>query len=181
MNVTGKIIDTGLDIKTGQPKITILLNEKHTFLTEVDDLIRRDKLSVSINPHREKRSKDANAYCWTLCEKLADKLGMTKKDVYRREIKEVGVFKDFHFIDPDDSVTIRSAWERLGTGWVTEQVDFEQDGNTVCIRCYYGSSLYNTRQMSRLLNNLIQDCREQGIDTITPDEKARMLAAWENR
>lgn len=178
MIVSGKIIDTAIDIKSGLPRVTLQLNEKRTFLTEADDLISNEKLSIELKPYREKRSKDANAYMWTLCQLLAEKVGISKEDVYRAQIKEVGVFKDFHSLDPRDAATLRTAWGMLGTGWVSEQVDYERDGETVCVRCYYGSSRYNTKQMSRLLDNLIQDCQEQGIDTITPEEKARLIDKW---
>lgn len=66
----------------------------------------------------------------------------------------------------------------LGTGWITEQVDFEADGDHVRVRRYYGSSTYNTRQMSRLIDNLVQDCKAVGVETLTPAELARLKGAW---
>ena len=42
-----------------------------------------------IKEHKEKRSLDANAYCWILCKKIADKLHITKEEVYRKNIKEM--------------------------------------------------------------------------------------------
>jgi len=52
------------------------------------------------------------------------------------------------------------------------------DGENVIIRCYYGSSQYNTKQMSRLISNTVQDCQAVGINTMTPNEIAEMLSLW---
>ena len=43
---------------------------------------------------------------------------------------------------------------------------------------YYGSSTYNTEQMSRLINLVVEDCKAQGVETMTPDEINRMLSLW---
>lgn len=46
------------------------------------------------------------------------------------------------------------------------------------VRCYFGSSTYNTQEMSDLINGTVSDANGLGVDTITPDEIAHMLAAW---
>ena len=46
------------------------------------------------------------------------------------------------------------------------------------VRVYYGSSTYDTAQMSALLDSLIQDAEALGIPTITPKEEERMLGKW---
>lgn len=144
-------------------------------------LVKHDEkktYTCEIKEFRKKRSKSANDYCWVLCEELAKALRMKKEDVYRDHIKAVGVFKDFH-LPPDEAKTLQAAWGQLGTGWITEQVD--DDGPLIVVRAYYGSSRYNTKQMARLLDNLIQDCDAVGIDTMTPKERALLLDDWGNR
>ncbi len=81
-------------------------------------------------------------------------------------------------MSPEDAKTLRHAWEMLGTGWITEQVDYMPDGTNVVVRCYYGSSQYNTKQMSRLIDNLVQDCKAVGIETDTPEEIERIKYLW---
>ena len=66
-------------------------------------------------------------------------------------------------------------WE---LGWVTEQVDYMPDGETVVVRCYYGSSTYNTKQMSRLIDFLVEECKELGIETMSPQELRSLMEAW---
>ena len=132
---------------------------------------------IEIKKHREKRSLDANAYAWVLLDKLADALKTTKKELYIRYIKEIGVYKDFCLTE-EESKTFCVAWSMLGTGWPTEKVDYTQDGEKVVIRAYYGSSTYNTRQMSRLIDSIVEDCKEQGIETLTPFELDALKERW---
>lgn len=154
-----------------------------TDFTEAFDSLKDFDVDVEIKRYRQKRSLDANSYCWVLCGKIADKLAdddvkNTKEGVYRAAIREIGVYKDFQNMSPDDAKTIRTAWGMLGTGWVTEQVDYSHDGKFVTIRCYYGSSTYNTKQMSRLIDNLVQDCEALGIPTETPEQIEKIKSLW---
>lgn len=132
---------------------------------------------LEIKQHREKRSLDANNYLWALLNKLADVLHTTKEELYIQKIREIGMFKDFRLTE-DEAKTFRVAWEKLGTGWPTEQVDYDKDRERLVIRAYYGSSTYNTKNMSRLLDSVIEDCKEQGIETLPPDKLALMKEEW---
>lgn len=172
-----------IDFRTRKPKLTLELNEEQTAKDMFDKLNGVPMLSIEIKKYRPKRSLNANAYLWELCGKLAEvlsdtKVKHTKEDIYRKAIKEIGVYKDFQGLSPTDAKTLRHAWEMLGTGWITEQVDYMPDGENVVIRCYYGSSQYNTKQMSRLIDNIVQDCQAVGIETKTPDEIARLKSLW---
>lgn len=151
--------------------------------TEAFDSLRDFDVDIEIKKHRNKRSNDANSYCWALCEKTADKLSdedvkNTKETVYRKAIREVGIYKDFCKLSLDDAKTLRTAWGMLGTGWITEQVDYSRDGERVTLRCYYGSSRYNTKQMSRLIDNLVEECKTLGIPTDTPEQIEQIKSLW---
>lgn len=135
--------------------------------------------TLEVKPERKHRSLDANSYLWVLLDKLADAMKTTKETLYRAYIKDVGIFRDFH-LSVEEAATFQVAWSRLGTGWITEQVDYAQDGKRLTVRAYYGSSTYNTKQMSRLIDLVVQDCRDQGIETKTPDELALMMSRWED-
>lgn len=133
-----------------------------------------------ITPYSEPRSKNVNSYMWVLCDKIAQKLGgiMTKEDVYRRAVQSVGIYKLFEYMKPDQAATLEKAWQKLGTGWLT-QSDWEQDGETMWVRAYYGSSVYNRKQMSRLVDYIVEDARSIGVPT-EPEEKIKsLLQEWE--
>ena len=46
---------------------------------------------------------------------------------------------------------------------------------------HMGSSDFDTRQMSMLIDNLIQDCRALDIETRPQDEIEALLEAWDGR
>lgn len=182
MELTGKILDLSLDFISGKPKLTLEINEKSTVMDGYDRLNACEKLSIEIKKYREKRSSEANRYFWHLCGEIAKKLSeekvkRTKEEIYRDAIKESGVWCDDE-VAPDKVEWRCAAWEQIGIGWFTERVDFTPDGEKEIIRFYYGSSRYNTKQMSRLIDNIVQDCKALGIETLTPAKLAEIKSLW---
>lgn len=182
-DLTGAIKDLSIDFRTGQAVINLAINEKQMAMACYDELHGCKKLSIKIGKWRNKRSNDANAYLWLLCTKLADKLSEdgtphTKEEVYRSAVQARGIYREQGELPIDFAKTSRTAWEMLGVGWITEQVDFEQDRDRVIVRYYYGTSTYNTKQMSRVIDWLVAECQQLGIETKTPDELANMLSLW---
>lgn len=144
---------------------------------ELFDTLKDADVEIVIKKRGKKRSLDANAYCWQLLDKLALELGSTKEELYKLYIKRVGIFKDFTLTE-DEAKTFRVAWGMLGTGWLTEQVDYAPDGERVVIRAYYGSRVYDTQRMARLIDEIVQDCKEIGIETLTGRELSLMKERW---
>ena len=133
---------------------------------------------VEIKLHRERRSLDANAYCWVLIHKIA---GETQTDVvklYQSYIKDIGGNAEVVCVRDQALDAFRSAWERNGLGWMTEVIPSKLKGCTNVI-CYYGSSVYNTKQMSVLIDRIVQDAKSLGIETKTPQELEVMLQSWQ--
>lgn len=182
-DLTGRLSGVTFSYETGKPLITFEMNEKRSALDMVDTLRECDKLSIKIDKFREKRSLDANRYLWQLCSLIADKLSddgvpHTKEEIYRKAIKARGICREQGELPLDFAKTSRTAWEMLGTGWITEQVDFEPDGDRVIVRFYYGSSTYNTKQMSRIIDWLVVECQNLGIETKSAKELESLLGAW---
>ena len=90
MDVTGKIIDMGMDYGTRHIKATLLFDQ---YCGEaVEELTRHEKLRIKLTKYRKQRSKEANAYFWELCGKLAEKLQAAPEELYRRMVREeVGI------------------------------------------------------------------------------------------
>ena len=176
--LNGTIKELNIDFLTDKALLVLSANQKQTAINCFDELHSKEKLSFKIGRYTESRTNDANRYFWALCEKLAEKLNTTKIDIYLNSIREVGVFYDDE-IELEKVQRRRKAWEMIGTGWLTERVDFSADGNKEVIRFYYGSSSYNKRQMSRLIDNVIQDCKAQNIETRTPEQIANLISLWE--
>lgn len=138
------------------------------------DQLNGKPVDVEVKEYREKRSLSSNAYLWTLLDKIAGAIGSDKESIYLDFVRQYGLFKDFTLTE-DEAKTFSVAWSKLGTGWPTEQVDYAPDGDHVVIRAYYGSSTYNTKQMGRLLDAVIEECKELGIETRPREEIESML------
>ena len=136
----------------------------------LDSLKEGKPYDVEIKEHREKRSLDANAYFWVLVDRLAEKLRIPKTEIYRRYIREIGGNHEMVCV-------LRNGWEHNGLGWQTDTMASRIPGCTNVI-LYYGSSTYNTRQMSHLIDMAVQDCQEQDIETLPPDKLAGMMEEW---
>lgn len=177
MRVSGKIVGANIDFKTNKPMLTLEVNERNDFEQIVDDLKDKERLSIEIKPYRQRRSLDANAYSWVLIDKLAEKLNASKETIYREYIKHISGNSEIVCVTNNAVERLCSGWQRNGLGWQTDTFESKIEGCTNVI-LYYGSSVYDTAQMSRLLDLIIQDCKEQGIPTETPNQIAEMKARW---
>ena len=136
------------------------------------------RLKIEVDIYREKRSLAANNYFWQLCDKIAQKIGSTKIDVYRQYVLEQGVFEQYEINEAAvDSFT--EVWSSCGDGWLVEKMDYSERVGFVIIHAYKGSSTYDKGQMSRLIEGVVTDCKELEIETLTPQELALMVQRWE--
>lgn len=131
----------------------------------------------TLSPAKKRRSLDANAYAWVIVDKLAAALGLTKTEVYRNAIKEIGGNSEIVMVRDDVVGEFCRCWESRGVGWQTEQMPSAYQGMTNVI-CYKGSSEYDTKQMSLLIDNLVQDAQALGIETLPPHKLAGMMEGW---
>ena len=150
-------------------------------VTKLKEVIEKGKLlSVNIKQYRQKRSLDANAYCFVLCQKIAEVIGNTKEFVYKQAIKQVGQFEIVPIRDEAVERWIKN-WESKGLGWQSEiWKDSKLEGYTNTIN-YFGSSVYDTKEMSVLLEEIVYQAKELGIDTMTSTERKELLDMWENK
>lgn len=156
----------------------VVPKEEQNNMEPLNKLLSKDKLKTAkYDIKHKKRSLDANAYCFVLCQKIAEKIGNTKEYVYKQAIKQVGQFE----IVPIRNNAVEDwikAWEHHGLGWQAEIMrDSKLDGYTNVIN-YYGSSVYDSKEMSLLIDEIVNQAEELGISTITPKEIEQLKNAW---
>ena len=127
---------------------------------------------------KKKRSLDSNAYAWVLIDKLAEKLSMSKEEVYRNAIRHIGGVSETVCVVEHGVEQLTRSWARNGLGWSYEVFDSKIPGCKNVI-LHYGSSVYTQSQMGRLIDSLVQDCKALGIETLSPDKLAAMLGEWQ--
>lgn len=143
----------------------------------IDSLNDDKEFILTVKEHKQKRSLNANSYAWTLMDKLAEKLKMAKTDIYRSYIKEIGGNNSLVCVQDKALDDLIKTWETHGVGWLAETEKSKLDGCTN-VRLYYGSSVYDTAQMSRLIELIVADCKANDIETLTPEELSRMSEEW---
>lgn len=125
---------------------------------------------------KKKRSLDANGYCWLLCTKIAEAVGISKEDVYRRAIAECNQYAPL-VLRPEAVEAFSMAWQSRGIGWTVQAVDDTPDGGKL-VFAYYGSSAYDTKQMASLIDRLIQDAQALDLDVLSERERSLLLEDW---
>ncbi len=180
MNSIGTLQDISIDYETNKPKITLLLEQRQS-ISSLEE-IKEDKLSIEIKKYRKPRSLDANKYFWKLLQEVCDYKDIDTIEDYKRRVKELGIFKQFKIMTQDVK-TFEKLWTDRGIAWFCEIVDTTYIGDTEfkIINAYYGSSSYNSKQMSRLIDNLVQDCKAVGIETKPQAEINSLLESWDKK
>lgn len=141
------------------------------------ELTGKGELTVTVKKYRKKRSLDANAYFWVLVDRLTEKTGNDRIAIYRNAIKDIGGVSETVCLKEDAANKLCEIWSRNGIGWQTDIMPSKLKGCKNVI-LYYGSSTYNTKQMSLLIDNIVQDCKAVGIETMTPAELQVVKDAW---
>lgn len=170
--LTARIRDLAFDGRGGSI-LSLTIAED---VREMADSMRDKDLTVQVKVKRKKRSKNANDYLWALCEKIAQTQGVSKEDIYRHEIRAVGVYEPLP-VREDALDRFIAAWQERGIGWVVDIVDDSFPGYKK-VFAYYGTSSYDTKEMSRIIENTVQDAKALGIPTETPEELSLLLDDW---
>ena len=178
MQTTGIIVDLGLDYKTRKSKISLLLDTKEIEI--VEQLKNENKLNVDLRRYRKKRSLDANAYCWVLCDKIAKELSkdgtpVTKDVVYKDAILQIGTFEPM-IIQEKAFDNFKRIWEKQGLGFLIQEVS--RKDKCIKVNCYYGSSTYDSKEMCLLIELLIDMAKNLGIETKPQEEIDSLLRSW---
>lgn len=133
------------------------------------DNVRTDKLLLTIKEYRPKRSLTQNAYMWALLNQLAEKLGNTAENIYKHYVKDYGV-RDYILVQDQAVEELQNRWNKKGMGWFAETMRKGKVEGTTTVIVYYGSSSYDSKEMSRLVDAIIADCEDNGIHTMTKNE-----------
>lgn len=133
----------------------------------------REKL-FEIKPYRQKRSLNANAYAWVLINEIANRLRTSKDEVYLEMLKRYGQSKVISVLSEIDISRFVKYYEEIGKGHV-EGKEFTH------YRCFIGSSEYDSREMAILIDGIVDEAKELGIDTLPTTAVERMKALWQGQ
>lgn len=147
---------------TGNPKQII------NYLLEQDS----DRL-FDLSEHKQKRSLNANALLWHCLGKIANTLNTDKWEIYLQMLKRYGKYT-YICVKPNVVDSVKKQWrecEVLG--------DIEINGQkAIQMLCYFGSSTYDSKEFSILLNGVISEMEEMGLATPESEEIERIMEQW---
>lgn len=150
--------------------VTFKLNKD--FLKELET-ISGDSLSLEIKEWREARSLNQNAYLWTLLHKLASKLNDTSENIYRHFVRDYGV-KEFICVKDEAVEELQKRWTKQGIGWFSDILRKGKIDGTTTVILFYGSSTYDQKEMSNLVEAVVESCEENGIPTLTMEQFSKL-------
>ena len=175
MECTGRIKDISLDWKTNQINLALSINEKNA-ISEIEKLKDDEKLSIKIVKYRKKRSLDANGLLWYCLGQIAASLQADKWDIYLQMLKRYGKYT-YICVKPNMVESVKAQWRESE---VIGEVNIN-GAEAVQMLCYFGSSTYNTQEFSVLLDGVISEMHEMGLEVPPSTEMKRALEEWERK
>lgn len=169
--LTGKIQGLSQDFASRRITLTLTVNEEAAAKNLYDDLHEADKLSVKIDKYREKRSLNANAYCWKLLTEIANVVRSSKDEVYLEMLKRYGQSEIISVLAHIPIGEYVKYCEEAGESTLNGKL-FKH------YKVYKGSSEFDSREMSIFLDGVVSEAEEMGIQTMTPNEIARLKSLW---
>ena len=182
MELKSRLKGVTKDFLTGAVNLTF---EAPAVPREALDGLRDKDLRLTVKAWREKRTLDANAYYWALLSQLADALKISRPLLHNRLLSRYGEDEQIdgqtvYIVLPDTQRATLTA-EQAETYHLrpTSEIRPGRDGTPyrtwVMLK---GSRGMETKQFSRLLDGLIDECNHVGIPTATPAEVERMMQAY---
>ena len=169
MEIRGTV--KGLTQDYGTRKITAAIEVSEGSAARLEELKGKD-LKITLTVWREKRSKDANALLWACLSDIARVTGGTKEERYLDALRRYGQYT---------MVSVKpEAFNHWKAQWRECEVVGERNG-MLDVLCYFGSSQYDVSEFALLLDGVIEDMRQAGIDTPLQTELQEALDAWERR
>ncbi len=170
MKVKGKINNIVMSFE-GYPILTLDIYDKNAILREYDTLKDVELLDIEIKKYRNKRSLNANNYLWSLINEMANVLNSSKDEVYLQMLKRYG---QSELVSILAAVKINGYFKYYEVAGET----ILNGKNFIHYRVFKGSSEYDTKEMSILIDGVVSECKELGIETMTPLELESLKNSW---
>lgn len=186
---TGRIANIAISYGTGKPVVSFEADgDTHSLLREIEELKAAERLTIKVGKFRKKRSLDANSYYWLLLGKLSKALKISLPYCHNLMLRRYGTLEDFdgqavYWVIPDTDEASKKA-DEAETYHIKPTAQVREGKDGVMYRTYIllkGSHDYTTAEFSDLIEGLVDECKQVGIPTATPDEIANMISLLDTR
>ena len=167
----GRIVDF-LYINNKRGRLTIDIEQD--FRNSYDRLKDAD-IEITVKKYSEGRTLRANAYLWSLITEIGNRLRYSKEEVYFEMLRRYGqggaVSVQSKFVPQFERN--EKYFEKLGESELNGQMWSHY-------RFWVGSHEYNVEEFSVLLDGVVTEAQQLGIDTKPKEEIESMLKEYDN-
>lgn len=167
----GQLAHFVMSYYTGRPILSIDVGTNDATMLRMFDELRDKKLTIEIKEYKAKRSLNANAYAWQLIGKIGDATRASKEEVYLKMLKDYGQSDLVSVLAHIPVAHYFKYYEEAGESTLNGKL-FKH------YRVYKGSSEFDTREMSIFIDGIVSEAKNLGIETLTPNEIAKMKDLW---
>lgn len=165
MKITAKPIRRVIN-EDGYTELTLLVeNYRNQHL--VKELEKDKDYRIELDVVKSKRSLEQNNLMWKLIHDISVKINGTLAndnddwDIYLMAIERAGAKYEYYACLPEGEALLKEKFRA-----VKFMNSFEHNGKTFnSYKVFYGSSKFNTSEMTKLINNVMDIAHECGVDT----------------
>ena len=137
----------------------------------IDYLLEQEDKTFEVKLYRKKRSNNANSYYWTLLGEIADALRTSKDELHEKYLEQYGQ----SFLVPVEVGTVPKGYFRHYRYVTTNQINGK---DADWYKVMKGSSDFDSREMSILIDGVVQDAMDLDIDVLPEEEIERLKEQW---
>lgn len=142
----------------------------------ISSLKEENEYVLEIKQLRKLRSLNANNYSWTLTDKLSDVMVIRGVKLSKDEMHAEMIFRYGQpMVDDNGELVTYSTAQEVKLPeffpYAKEIGESELNGKMFKhYRIFRGSHTYDTKEMSIFISGIVEECKEQGIETLTERE-----------
>lgn len=148
-----------------------MIGTKNQIITYL--LVQKEETKFELKEYREKRGQQANKYYWSLINELANVLRMDKEDLHFKMLQSYGQHELISVLAEIDLSNFIKYYVEAGES-VLNGKHFKH------YKVFKPSSEMDSKEFSILLDGLVQECKQQGIETLEDKEIEEMIKDYES-
>lgn len=165
MKIIGRFNGISIDYKTGETIVSFSTSQRPQVIEEECIKFKDNPLEINADIKRNRRSNDANRLLWECLKELSIKRKEDNWELYLEMLRKYGVYT-YACIRPNAVESFKKRWrevQEVGT------VNINGEEATQLL-CFYGSSTYDSKEFSRLLDGVIEEMARENLPTPTSKE-----------
>ena len=120
-----------------------------------------------LREYHKRKTLSQNAYAWVLINEIANKINKSKEQVYLQMLKDYGQRTEI-LLKADVKVKTYFKYYEAINKIKKDDIEFIE------YYLYKGSSQFDSKEMSIFIDGIVEEAKQLGIQTMTPNEIRKM-------